>query len=380
MSEAEASSDRLPAVMIDEDHYAVPAHGWTCFHCGETFLSPGAARDHFGADQLQDPACRIKAGEEQGLVRALRRAESELARYRCEDSDADRAMAAMRSDHAQALIVEEEKGYARGLRDARREFEQGRDPAEPRWEIGAGEAEKSADIFELAAKTITYLAELADFNLSWTDGRRGPPEMAGPIYIERCLEVARERTAQASAIRMICEEARTAAADRDALLAAIGARCGPLGDGGRRKMLLEEAAALRPAMVAARRDLEKWRSDAELWQLLEAEGHVSGLLAKVWRQRKEAEKALRKAHAANERDRCTVAEAVTRWKETLANYAWLKGPGRGSYAYDDDRYRLEFGAALDQLEAVTEPLRKIASDHSDCPPTLEEKLKARLEA
>ncbi|WP_428988192.1 hypothetical protein [Methylocapsa aurea] len=104
--------------MVDEDHYAAPAHGWTCFHCGETFLSPGAARDHFGADQLQDPACRIKAGEEQGLVRALRRAENELERYRCEDSDADRAMAALRSDHAQALITEEEKGYARGLRDA----------------------------------------------------------------------------------------------------------------------------------------------------------------------------------------------------------------------------------------------------------------------
>jgi hypothetical protein len=56
------------------------------------------------------------------LRRAFRRAEAELERYRCDDSDADRAMAAMRSDHSQALIREEEKGYARGVADARREI------------------------------------------------------------------------------------------------------------------------------------------------------------------------------------------------------------------------------------------------------------------
>ena len=122
MTDAGTTRDVIPPVMVDEEHYARPSHGWTCFHCGETFTTIGAARDHFGADQIADPACRIKIGEERGLVMALRRAEAELGRYRCEDSDADRAMAALRSDHVQALIREEEAGYARGVRDARREL------------------------------------------------------------------------------------------------------------------------------------------------------------------------------------------------------------------------------------------------------------------
>jgi hypothetical protein len=99
--------------------YPMPAHGWTCFFCGETFTPPGAARDHFGADPLADAACRIKIGEERGLVMALRRAEEQLARYRAEDSDTDRALAAMRSDHHRALVRAEEEGYARGLKDGR---------------------------------------------------------------------------------------------------------------------------------------------------------------------------------------------------------------------------------------------------------------------
>lgn len=53
----------------------MPAHGWTCFHCGETFTTEGAARDHFGARPEDTAACRIKAGEERGLLATLRRAE-----------------------------------------------------------------------------------------------------------------------------------------------------------------------------------------------------------------------------------------------------------------------------------------------------------------
>lgn len=108
--------------------YITPAHGWTCFHCGETFPGNFAgsrrARDHFGHDPLSDPACRIKAGEERGLLMALRRAEAtikeqaiELARYRIEDSDKDRLIHGLIVDHQVALRREEEKGYARGLAD-----------------------------------------------------------------------------------------------------------------------------------------------------------------------------------------------------------------------------------------------------------------------
>ena len=101
--------------MTTKDTYPMPKHGWTCFFCGETFTTPGGARHHFGSEPIADTACQIKVGEERGLVTALRRAEADLARYRVEDSDTDRAMYAMRADHAQALIRAEEEGYARGV-------------------------------------------------------------------------------------------------------------------------------------------------------------------------------------------------------------------------------------------------------------------------
>lgn len=43
--------------------------------------------------------------------------DAELARYRAEDSDKDRQMAAMACNHGEALRREEEKGYERGVRD-----------------------------------------------------------------------------------------------------------------------------------------------------------------------------------------------------------------------------------------------------------------------
>ena len=101
------------------DTYPMPKHGWTCFHCGETFTTPGSARDHFGAHMGATPGCQIKAGEERGLLMALRRAEKELERYRAEDSDADRRHRALVSDHGRELIQAEQCGYDRGLRDAR---------------------------------------------------------------------------------------------------------------------------------------------------------------------------------------------------------------------------------------------------------------------
>lgn len=94
---------------------------WRCFHCDEVFRSVDAARLHFGSDQFREPACLIKAAGEHALLVALRNAEDELRRYRAEDSDVLRAMHSQESDHVQALRREEEKGYSRGIRDARRE-------------------------------------------------------------------------------------------------------------------------------------------------------------------------------------------------------------------------------------------------------------------
>lgn len=100
--------------------YTFPPWGWTCFHCGENFRTIGTARDHFGMDQSYDPACRIKLGQERLLVMALRKAERELERYRAEDTDLHREIHSMSSSHAQALIREEERGYAKGLADGRK--------------------------------------------------------------------------------------------------------------------------------------------------------------------------------------------------------------------------------------------------------------------
>ncbi len=105
--------------MADET-YPMPSQGWTCFHCGDHFTTPGAAQDHFGNTPMADPACRIKVGEERGLVMALRRAEAELERYRADDSDMAREMHGMRAAHTVALRDAEQLGYDRGLADMRK--------------------------------------------------------------------------------------------------------------------------------------------------------------------------------------------------------------------------------------------------------------------
>lgn len=95
---------------------------WRCFHCGETF-SVGQkkwAQEHFGENCSKTPVCLIRSAGESSLLTAFRDAEKELSSYRNEDSNILRAMASMQGDHAEALRREEEKGYARGLRDGRR--------------------------------------------------------------------------------------------------------------------------------------------------------------------------------------------------------------------------------------------------------------------
>ena len=108
------------------DFYTPPAHGWTCFHCGDTFMHENVAREHFGGSIDAIPGCRLRmrAGE-RSLLRRIRWLESQYRALRdrvtAEDTDKDREISAMRAEHAQALIREEEKGYALGLRDAKNE-------------------------------------------------------------------------------------------------------------------------------------------------------------------------------------------------------------------------------------------------------------------
>jgi hypothetical protein len=62
---------------------------WTCFHCGETFTTVGAAQDHFGATPENNVGCLIdrvaleeggKPERGRGLLMALRKAEAENLR------------------------------------------------------------------------------------------------------------------------------------------------------------------------------------------------------------------------------------------------------------------------------------------------------------
>lgn len=111
--------------MADDNSYPCPAHGWTCFFCGETFKTIGGAQDHFGATPDKKPGCLLKVsvGAERGLLMELRRVEAELATLYRERADADtdlhREIYRLQSRHADALQNAETAGYERGLRDAR---------------------------------------------------------------------------------------------------------------------------------------------------------------------------------------------------------------------------------------------------------------------
>lgn len=118
-TEAIPAQGPVDVVVGQQDTYPMPEHGWTCFHCGETFTTPGSAREHFGPTPNAEPGCLIKVrlGGERGLLNALRKAEKRLAMHMDEDSELARVMYAMQSRHADALMAAEEAGYARGVRD-----------------------------------------------------------------------------------------------------------------------------------------------------------------------------------------------------------------------------------------------------------------------
>jgi len=81
--------------------------------------------------------------------------------------------------------------------------------------------------------------------------------------------------------------------DRDALLQAIGFVAGPLGEGLRRKVILDNAGGLRGAMVKARRAEGEHEAAAGLWWLSCAEGEQQPLLLRVWQERQATNTILR---------------------------------------------------------------------------------------
>ena len=76
-----------------------------------------------------------------------------------------------------------------------------------------------------------------------------------------------------------------------------------------------------------------------------------------------------------DRDRYAAAACVNAIEDVLRSRGWLREAGRGSYAYDDERYQQEFGLAFDEIMEALRPMRALSKDKSDCTRD-EEKVKA----
>lgn len=94
-------------------------------------------------------------------------------------------------------------------------------------------------------------------------------------------------------------ELEAAERDRDDLLKAAGFKPGPLVDDLTRKVVLDDVAGMRPAMLAARDEASQAKSDAWLWQMLmfddEHSAKLGSLLPRIWKRAKDAEAALAEA-------------------------------------------------------------------------------------
>jgi hypothetical protein len=77
---------------------------WRCFHCGETFTTREAARDHFGPNAISVPACHLSDAE---VLQQLRDSEdSNLRIYRLKEKAlADAAAMLAQRDSARAELA-----------------------------------------------------------------------------------------------------------------------------------------------------------------------------------------------------------------------------------------------------------------------------------
>ncbi len=87
-------------------------NGWTCFHCDEHFTDAESASIHFGAHEIQRPACLIDAAEYRSMEERVRVCANE-------DSELHRQLRRQASNHKLELQRAEERGYAKGLADSR---------------------------------------------------------------------------------------------------------------------------------------------------------------------------------------------------------------------------------------------------------------------
>ena len=67
-----------------------------------------------------------------------------------------------------------------------------------------------------------------------------------------------------------------------------------------------------------------------------------------------------------ERDRSLVAGVIPAIEKAIKGHEWLR-LGRGSYEWDDDRWRDEFAAAINEIEEAIQPLKRVAADLTSSP-------------
>jgi hypothetical protein len=88
--------------------YSAPRHGWTCFHCGETFTTPGSAADHFGVTPESTTGCLIdrvaleeggKPERGRGLLMELRKVQATATANKEEIERLQTELAALREEN-----------------------------------------------------------------------------------------------------------------------------------------------------------------------------------------------------------------------------------------------------------------------------------------
>lgn len=79
-----------------------------------------------------------------------------------------------------------------------------------------------------------------------------------------------------------------------------------------------------------------------------------------------------------EADRTDLNDAVLRLEREISSRSWLT-EGRGSYEWNDDRYREEFSAASKAILEAIAPLQRMRTSWQSCPKTTEEVAKARID-
>ena len=86
---------------------------WRCFHCEEVFTDKDSAALHFGSSERQEAYCTIP-------VEHFRWMEEQQRRYFEEDTESHRTIRALHSQSFENARRSEERGYARGLEDAKK--------------------------------------------------------------------------------------------------------------------------------------------------------------------------------------------------------------------------------------------------------------------